>query len=268
MIKGALKTCLLAVATVICSVFMSGVAVAAKPSPQSQTFLGNDISWPQCGKKLPTGQAFGIVGVNDGLANTTNPCFQTELSWANKSVGGTGQPPVALYVNTANPGHLGSWWPTSNNYGGSVVASPYGNCSGAVDLACSYMYGYAKAYDDATIRGVANPGAYRWWLDVETGNSWQSDKTLNSADLEGMVAYFQKIGAKVGLYSTNYQWQQIVGSPSTSSSLNGLQSWIAGASSATSAKSLCSTAAPLTTGSPVVLTQFVSANLDNDYSCI
>ena len=72
---------------------------------------GNDVSWPQCGKALPKGQTFGIVGVNNGLANTTNPCLGTQLTWAGTSKGGTGQPLVALYVNTANPGASGSWWP-------------------------------------------------------------------------------------------------------------------------------------------------------------
>jgi hypothetical protein len=107
-----------------------------------------------------------------------------------------------------------------------------------------------------------------WWLDVETTNTWQANKLANAADLEGMTAYFQSIGAKVGLYSTNYQWNQIVGAVKPDSNLNNLKSWIAGASSETSAKSMCSTAKPLTANSPVILTQFVSRNLDYDYSCI
>src|SRR6478735_5936173 len=89
--------------------FASGAALAAKPAPtpSPSVKLGNDISWPQCGKSLPKGQAFGIVGVNNGLANTTNPCLASELSWAGSSTGGTGQPKVELYVNTANPGSAG-----------------------------------------------------------------------------------------------------------------------------------------------------------------
>jgi hypothetical protein len=131
---------------------------------------GNDVSWPQCGQTLPKGQTFAIVGVNNGLANTTNPCLATELSWAGTSKGGTAQPLVAVYVNTANPGTAGAWWPSSNTYGGTTVANPYGQCtSGSVGAACSYMYGYAKAYDDANIRGVSNPASYTWWLDVESG---------------------------------------------------------------------------------------------------
>jgi hypothetical protein len=255
----------LSMLSILISLSVSAPVSAAKPAP---TPLGNDISWPQCGRRLPTGQAFGIVGVNNGLANNTNPCFAEQLAWANKSVGGTSQPKVALYVNTANPGAEGSWWPTSDVYGGTEVANPYGDCTGKYDTACAFIYGYAKAYDDTTIRGVVNPSNYLWWLDVETTNSWQADKVANTADLEGMVTHFKNIGAPVGIYSTNYQWSQIVGTVPAGSNLNNLRSWIAGAANETDAKSMCRTAQPLTADSLVVLVQFVSKNLDYDYSCI
>jgi hypothetical protein len=242
------------------------VSAAAKPALTTYQ-IGNDISWPQCNKRLPTGQAFGIVGVNNGLANTTNPCFAIQLDWAYKSKEGTSQPKLALYVNTANPGLLGSWWPSSNEYGRTIINSPYGICDGANNVACAYIYGYAKAFDDANIRGVNNPASYLWWLDVETVNSWEPNKQANAADLEGMVDYFKSIGAGVGLYSTSYQWSQIAGSISSNSSLNNLQSWIPGAKNQSMAKTNC-TLAPLTAGSTVTLTQYVSANLDYDYSCI
>ena len=58
---------------------------------------GNDVSWPQCGKALPKGQTFGIVGVNNGLANNTNPCLKTQLTWA----GTSGAAPASR------------WWPST-----------------------------------------------------------------------------------------------------------------------------------------------------------
>lgn len=266
---------------------VTGMApVAAAPPSRDKDLVGNDVSWPQCGKTLPSGQAFAIVGVTGGLANNTNPCLAEQLAWAARSTGGTAQPKVALYVNTANPGHEGSWWPSSNIYPDDSdveVPNPYGACEpegegeGAVDLACSYMYGYAKAYDDATIRGVTDPGTYIWWLDVETGNSWQTDTALNRATLEGMVDYFKSItaggkdaegkDAGVGIYSTSYQWGIIAGTVPSSSSLTGLPSWLAGARTLRGAKSNCSLPG-LTPGSPVTVTQYVSARLDYDYSCI
>lgn len=241
--------------------------------------VGNDISWPQCGRDLPVGQAFGIVGVNNGLANTTNPCFAEQLAWAWTSTGTTAQPKAALYVNTANPGHAGTWWPSSNYYpsdSSTPVLNPYGECTGANDAACAYIYGYGKAYDNATIRGVPDPASYVWWLDVETMNTWQRDVAANRASLEGMAFYYAKVlgAAGVGVYSTTYQWRQIVGSvgPVVSgtveprpSILNGLPSWIAGATSFRGALRNCSST-PLT-GGEVTVTQYVPGDLDYDVAC-
>jgi hypothetical protein len=251
------------------SIVMAG-APGARGAPAEDTPLGNDVSWPQCGKTLPKDPAFGIVGVNNGRANDTNPCFKEQLAWAEAiSPGKTGQPSVALYVNTGNPGEAASWWPTSNEYPeGRRVHNPYGTCTaGSYGPACSYMYGYAKAYDDAYIRGVSDPEEYLWWLDVETGNTWSGDTTANRADLEGMVAFFHSIGADVGIYSTGYQWGVIVGPVSSSSNLYTLPSWLAGARTATGAKNNCAKP-PLTAGGKVTLTQFVARGFDYDYSCI
>ncbi|MCU1554777.1 MAG: hypothetical protein JWM13_2263 [Arthrobacter sp.] len=245
-----------------------GAGPAAAAPPRASDPAGIDVSWPQCGKTLPQRPAFAIVGVNNGLANTTNPCLAAQMAWAGtaKTPAVTSQPRVALYVNTANPGLQGSWWPTSNTYKGTRVANPYGNCALRVFKACSYMYGYAKAYDDATVRGVSKPATYMWWLDVETENSWQSDKAANAAVLEGMTAYFQKIGARVGIYSTGYQWRQIAGSVPSTSPLAGLPNWLAGASSLTGAKANCSLPG-LTPRSRVAMTQYVSGGLDYNFSC-
>jgi hypothetical protein len=233
----------------------------------NEALLGNDVSWPQCSGDLPDDPAFAIVGVNNGLANTTNPCLHQQLDWADDSAGGTGQPRLALYVNTANPGLRGSWWPTNNEYGGEAVANPYGTCQGQEDAACAYMYGYAKAFDDAYLRTISEPETYLWWLDVETGNSWSGDRNANRADLEGMADFFHSIGARVGIYSSARQWGQIVGEVGSASSLYSLPSWLAGAHTAAEASSMCS-AAPLTAGGNVVLTQFVADGFDHDHSCI
>ena len=82
---------------------------------------------------------------------------------------------------------------------------------------------------DARTRGVQSPGSYRWWLDIETANSWESSAQNNRADLEGMVSYFRHIGAKVGIYSTARQWNPIVGTVRSASPLYRLPDWIPGA---------------------------------------
>lgn len=235
------------------------------PTPSlTGTATGNDVSWPQCGVRLPQGQAFAIVGVNGGLANTSNPCFAAELAWAKRSTGGSAQPLVSLYVNTANPGDEKaqvSDWPTTG-------VTPYGQCSGADDSACAYQYGWDRAADDAQGRGVDAPASYTWWLDVETENSWSSSATANTAALEGMAAYLQGIGARVGVYSTASQWLQITGgSLAADSPLHGADSWLAGGGTPAGAHALCASP-PLAAGGHVTLAQYIAKRLDADASCL
>ena len=238
--------------------------LSASAAVKPVSLLGNDISYPQCNTTLPSGQAFGIVGVNGGLATTTNPCLAQELAWAAKSTGATYQPKVQLYANTANPGGLNTAsWPTSGT-------NRYGTCDHSNSLACAYQYGWNRAVEDTTVRGVTNPNRYIWWLDVETTNTWDTtagSAQRNAADLEGMVTRFQNIGAKVGLYSSTYQWNQIVGSSvSRTSNLNGLPNWLAGAADLAHAKANCFVT-PLTKNGQIQLTQYTVGGLDYDYSC-
>ena len=188
--------------------------------------IGNDVSYPQCGAGRPSAPAFGIVGVNGGVASDLNPCLgpsssygsysQSELYWAAAhATGTTTQPKVSLYVNTGDPGNLynGSAiadWPTS-----SSAADPYGSCTtttvttstgtavvGQTSTACAWQYGHDRATQDgawltqeaqavsaqeSSVAVAAQPSAYVWWLDVETANSWQS----GTAGLQMNVADLQ-----------------------------------------------------------------------------
>lgn len=266
------------------SVVSPATVLAAKPGTvPTQTKLGIDISWPQCEAVLPTDKAFAIIGVNGGLANDTNRCLSDQLAWGALSTGITSQDKLQLYVNTANPGGMATAsWPSSNvDSLGSIVTNPYGTCDNADSLACAYMYGWNRAAEDAWWRFVPaaraagvndNPSAYIWWLDVETENTWKTGSIFatqsNVADLEGMTAYFKSINARVGLYSTASMWSSIVGKAvSIDSNLNGLPNWRPGGANQKLAQKACS-AAPLTTGGKVVMTQFILNNLDYNYSCI
>lgn len=228
---------------------------------------GNDVSYPQCGKALPSGQAFAVVGVNGGKASNFNPCFSSEWAWAQRSVGGTSQPPAQLYVNTGNPGDVLAQynvtdWPTS-----SVAADPYGTCSGTWtdDLACSWEYGYERASADVSFVGS---GSGHWWLDIETANSWTSDPAKNQATLEGMVYALQHAGAgQVGIYSSSGSWSTLFGPVASSSTLYSLPEWRPGARTLSKAQGNCSLA-PFEGNGTIELTQFVSNNLDYDYSCV
>lgn len=270
---------------VLVSIAMSSPVQAARPSTGgSTTPLGIDVSWPQCGTKLPTGQAFAIVGVNGGLATTTNACLKDQLIWGNKSVGGTTQDKLQLYVNTANPGGLNTAsWPKNNvDPAGNIPANPHSTCDGTDSLACAWQYGWNRSVEAvkdrftpaATQAGLtAAPNTYKWWLDVETENTWKLsgssfDYQSNVAVLEGMTAYYTSIGARVALYSTGAQWAEITGNAvSAQSNLIGLDNWRPGGASLSTAKQAC-TATPLTTGGKVVLTQFISKGLDYNYSCV
>ncbi|HUR23525.1 MAG TPA: hypothetical protein VMZ73_06605, partial [Acidimicrobiales bacterium] len=75
----------------------AGPAMAA-PRPAAPT-VGYDVSYPQCGRRLPRDPAFGIVGVSDGLAYGENPCLAEQYAWALRAV----EAP-AFYMNTGNPG--------------------------------------------------------------------------------------------------------------------------------------------------------------------
>jgi hypothetical protein len=222
------------------------------------TTTGFDVSYPQCGSTLPTPTAFGIVGVNGGLANDLNSCLgptssypsytQSELYWAiTTSVGGTSQPKTSLYVNTADPGNMYNSKPIADWPQSSLSTDPYGSCTttivrsrghtytvGANSDACAWQYGYNKAQQDAawlanaadaingqetTVAVPNTPGSYPWWLDVETANTWQSNTTMNVDDLQGMIAALQAAGVTtVGVYSTSSQWDSITGGTTTSAS--------------------------------------------------
>jgi hypothetical protein len=242
--------------------------------------VGADVSYPQAGKTLPSGQSFGIVGVNGNLANQPNPGLADQLSWAQGTTGATAQARTQLYVLTADPGKAAaSSWPTSNRAdNGVTVSNPYGTCANTDSTACAYVYGYDRAVYDAGL--VSGPSAYRWWLDVEwaptDGPSWLTGTTglaMNQADLEGVAAGLRAAGvSQIGLYSTSLQLAQVIHTPTTSSTLSGLPDWIPiGEATLPSAQAACADA-PLTPGGKVVMTQYLvtsgSTSQDYDNSCV
>src|SRR4051794_4679331 len=270
--RRALRAVLVTVAAAVTSV----LALPAASASAAPSTVGYDVSHPQCGQTLPTGQAFGIVGVNGGLATTANPCLDTQLRWAWRSSGAVAaQPRAQVYVNTANPGEIRdqvTTWPSSGS-------TPYGACDGRNTTACSWQYGWERARNSVTsffgpaaqTAGVdADPAHYTWWLDVEDANTWQSGSTAaqgrNRAALEGMAAYLIARGAPVGSYAVPTQWRQITGTVPTDSNLYRLNSWLPGASTLSGASANCGRT-PLTAGGRVTLAQYVSGGLDRNLSC-
>jgi hypothetical protein len=244
------------------------------------TKIGNDISFPSCGKPYPTMQGFSIVGVNGGTAVTTNPCLVTELLWAGQSLSSSQQDKMQLYVNTGNPGGYTPFLSITNTDPlGNIAPNPYGSCDGSDSVACSWQYGWNRVVDDINNKFIPSataarvdviPSDYLWWLDVETKNSWESGSpdalAKNRVDLEGMVAAFHANGIPVGIYATSIQWEKIVGIVPEKSNLNGLRNWRPGASDLLGAQLYCSLT-PLTPGGSVTMTQYTTT-VDYDYSCL
>jgi hypothetical protein len=253
---------------------MTAAAAVTPGAPQSG-FSGHDISWPQCGSAYPALGGFGIVGVTNGRAWSANPCLASEYQWA----GGYPRTPD-LYMNTANPAPSSSYyWPTS----GAQDPALCQDATSTTDPGCAYDYGWhtaANALSTAT-SALGGPPQGIWWLDVETGNTWNGDASSNAADLQGSIDYLlaQHV-AGVGVYSTASQWDAITGGYSTGNAfaydagwrpeftspngLSGVPSWVAGASGPSDAPSYCSSSF---LGTTTWMVQYISGDVDMDYAC-
>jgi hypothetical protein len=183
-------------------------------------------------------------------------------------------------MNTANPAPRSSYfWPASGTRDPAFCQ----DAASTTDPGCAYDYGWhaaANAFATAQSASGAALGAI-WWLDVETGNTWNGDGYSNAADIQGSIDYLRsKQVASVGVYSTDYQWTSITGgyrATNASSyasawqpeftSPNGIgssPSWLAGAASEAAAASSCGSSFLNTT---TWLTQYPSGGYDGDYSC-
>jgi hypothetical protein len=242
---------------------------ASKPRPAVST--GYDVSYPQCGTSLPSLPRFSVVGVDGGRVLKPNPCLTTLIIWARSAT----EPAPSYYLNTGNPGPLvSSYWPSGQQVPRVCAESYPVNDSEA----CAYDYGWNAAQDSITraaaaaaIAGAPDPATATWWLDVETGNSWESLQYGSSpaylandtAALQGMVDQLRAHGVStVGAYSTTSQWTAITGG----ASLGGVPVWYAGVGTLAQAQSRCSSVYSFT-GGPVTLTQYASSGFDADWRC-
>lgn len=221
-------------------------AAAARPGPVSATpypsgSTGYDVSWPNCAAKVPKHPAFGIVGVNGGTAYSQNPCLAKQAAWFSS---------LSLYVNTG-------WYDQSayiNPTSPKVCAIGDENC-------LAYNYGYNAGLYALTYANSQNIHASVWWLDVETGNTWNSDTMQNRNSLQGEYDALIASGVTtVGVYSTTYQWDAVTGSW-----FNGWPNW--GATTVrTASKAATFCTGHQFNGGPTYLIQF-SGSLDQDYAC-
>ncbi|HEX6476249.1 MAG TPA: hypothetical protein VF005_03165, partial [Acidimicrobiales bacterium] len=229
-----------------CLVASSAVAAASlSPAGASAGQTGYDVSYPQCGRTPSSPGGFDILGVNDGIVYSPNPCLAAEYRWATSA---SAPATVSFYANTADPGSQSSHWPTGQSSPKPCPAeSRYRQGTQAFGN-CSYDYGWnaaANSFADAvaaTPSGV--PGGSQWWLDVESANSWTTDHGANIADIQGGVDYLRSKVAYAGIYTDPASWVSITGS---TTQFSGYPYWAPGGTSAT-ASATCHNAAASVTG--------------------
>ena len=236
--KKSLLSSLLAVAVAIVP------SINAFASTYYQTgSVGPDVSYPNCSAKIPA-SSFGIVGVNGGRVYNYNPCLKTQVKNFKD---------VSLYVNTGLNASQDSQY---------YVAAQVG-CNGDA-LCAAYNYGYAAAVDSYNYAISQGVNSSKWWLDVETENTWNVDVAQNQMSLQGARNALIAKGAQlVGAYSTTVQWGEITGGWTNNWPNWGASTW----TSATQAKKFCTEHE--FTGGPTLLIQFQDkkTRLDQNVAC-
>jgi hypothetical protein len=212
---------------------------------------GYDISYPQGSNPLLTSSyAFLVVGTTDGRAYTDNPYFgsQTVLSQGKT---------LSLYMNLNAP--------VGSTVKGNITTPK--SCSKNDKICQAYNYGYNAAEHSYRYAQGKGASSTMWWLDIEIGNSWATNTTINDATIQGTVDFFNQQGVIVGIYSTQSMWNSIAGSSFTplQTRTSVVPNWIPGASS-TNPQSSCSQ--KITVNGQVWLTQYVSNGFDHDYACL
>ena len=164
---------------------------------------GHDISWPQCTtagsseSSLPTGGAFGVVGLTRGTPFTTNECAAAQWRWADAL---PGEPMVYVNVNAPGP---------RDSVDGQVWAEVCG--TGTPTSTCAREYGeriaaYALERMPVVQRHGGRPMV---WLDVEgpyaNGPFWQTGYAgavaVNRGVIQGVVDGLRRAGHRIGTYS-------------------------------------------------------------------
>jgi len=223
-----------------------GMAATLALDPYVPGSSGYDISFPQCGGSYPSPPgAFAVVGVNDGRAFTDNPCLASEAAWAGRQ--------LSLYINLNAP-------PAGSTQGRS---GPAGTCVGNNTGCIAYNYGYnaaLHAFGDASAAGVS---ASIWWLDIETGNTWDTSTYNNDETIQGALDALGAEGILPGIYSTGYQWSQIAGTFAPQRPI-----WVATGSTIDTATAYCAPSHGFG-GGTIWLTQYGATGVayDEDYAC-
>jgi LysM repeat protein len=172
------------------------LAHIVQSDPYRHGAIGYDVSYPNCALRVPAAHAFSVIGLNRGRPFTSNPCFASE--WA------AAQPPRSVYINTAYSGTLFRHiTPDCSAVGRSQPLRP------AAQRA--YAVGCSEAVTALQLLAARSPLAI--WLDIEPGNMWSSQRSLNAATIRGILEHLltQSPHPVVGVYSNASFWRRIAG---------------------------------------------------------
>ena len=221
----------------------------ADDSAAAEHVPGFDISWPQCDdQQFPPGPvAFAVIGLNDGRPYTLNRCFAQQYRWAQR----TSRNP-AIYINVDFP-RAGR---------AEAMDGPYGQCAEIDNWCRAYNWGYGIGRDAAARVRAAGITPSMWWLDVEFGNYWSSERTLNAQVVRGVVDYMKEKRLPTGIYGTPYQWRLLAGSSYNPS----VAIWTAGASGLEGASRRCGDSYAFG-GGHVQMVQYETYGFDTNYIC-
>ena len=166
--------------------------------PRDGPVLGADISWPQCppgmgiehketsGQPMPTDEAeYVVVGLTNGPGFHANPCLADQVAWVRQR----GLLMAAYSVIS---------WPDE------AAQAEYGGLQEA---------GYAQAQFNVASMEAAGLESPLVWLDVEQVPfyEWSADKNANAQVVVGAAQGYLDAGYRVGVYSTPYIWESLVG---------------------------------------------------------
>ncbi len=229
--------------------------------PQSGAVLGADISWPQCpvgmgipqkrtlGMPLPLPEArYVVIGLTNGPGFYANPCLAEQVDWARQN-----DVLVSAYAVAS--------FPEADERQRFATTGPY---DGSDTLGALRNVGYQQArFNIASMKatGFVTPIV---WIDVEPvpDFAWSSDRVANAAVVEGLARAYRDAGYEIGVYSTPYLWEGVVGDLAL-----GVPEWrAAGQTSRAEALSRCG-ADWVIQGGPAVMGQWVEASRDQNVTC-
>ncbi len=230
--------------------------------PRNEPVQGADISWPQCpegmgipekqgkGLPMPVDEAeFVVFGLTNGPGFTPNPCLADQVAWAEERELMTSAYAVASYPDDETL-RTYEW---DGPYSGDSLKGQLRNV------------GYQQArYNIGTMvdAGLQSPVV---WIDVEPVPffEWSANPAANAAVVEGQARAYTDAGYAIGIYSTPYLWETVVGD----FSLGGVPEWrAAGETSREEALSRCGEDWSIQ-GGTAILGQWVADNRDHNVTC-